>query len=38
MLGEGPTDNKFNDSIDATEKRFNINLSKAKANFCSILY
>ena len=37
MLAEGPTDN-INDGIDATEKRFNINLSKAKANFCSILH
>ena len=33
MLGEGLTDN-INGSVGAAEKKFGINFSKAKTNFC----
>ena len=37
MLGEGLTD-KINGSVGATEKKFSINFSKAKTNFCFSLH
>ena len=37
VLGEGPTDD-INGSIGAAQKRFSINLSTVKAQFCSSLH
>ena len=37
MLGEGPTDD-INGNVPAAEKKFNIDINKAKTKFCLSLH